>query len=265
MTDIFLEHLLLTVVLGLCLGSFATALVYRLPRGISMIEKERSSCPQCGRTLGVMDLVPVLSYIFLRGKCRSCKKPIGWRYITIELCTLLSCLAAFFHFGFSLPLIAVYFLLGVCIAIIFIDLEHMIIPDALNLSVAGLFILALILSALSGQIDFNQAQDIVTRALGGALLYGGLSLALRFGGEKIFKKESLGLGDVKFFAATGLWLGTGMIVLAWFMILAGGAGVILALFMRKWRADVQFPFGPALVLAFLALIFTKQVPIFQIM
>ncbi|MBI1216194.1 MAG: prepilin peptidase, partial [Alphaproteobacteria bacterium] len=141
-------HLALTVFLGLCFGSFATALAYRLPRGISMVKRVRSACPSCGHPLGVPDLVPVFSWLFLRGRCRHCRAPIGWRYPLIELATLFLCLVFLHRFGFSPPLLAVFVLAPLVVSIMDIDIHHKIIPDALNISIAGAGAAALLLTAL---------------------------------------------------------------------------------------------------------------------
>jgi len=244
----------LTVFLGLCLGSFATAMVYRLPRGISLIAKKRSACPQCGHDLGVRDLVPLLSWICLKGRCRYCGGFVGWRYPLVELLTLVFCLVFYFMYGFTVLGLCLFALSAVLAAIIGIDFAHQIIPDKLNLAVALLGGLAVLVAALA---SFNPPQFLTEKgleALGGAALYGFFSLGLRQVFLWVMNKEALGLGDVKFFAAAGIWLGLDATMAAWFMFFSGGFGVFLALFWRKWTGEKVFPFGPALVLAFVAVL-----------
>lgn len=234
-----------TVLLGLVLGSFATALAWRLPRGVSMISKARSACPACKADLGIPDLVPLFSWLALKGRCRRCKAQIPARYPLIELGTLALCLGFYFVHGFTWQTPFLFMLAPVLAAIIAIDLEHKIIPDALN---AAVFLLGLGFLA-AGKPDMQH----VTGALAGAALYGGGSFLLRFVFTLVLKREPLGLGDVKFFAAAGTWLGAAPLAAAFFMTLSGGFGVVLALAWKKLTGEEAFPFGPALVLAFVAL------------
>ncbi|MEZ0261261.1 MAG: A24 family peptidase [Alphaproteobacteria bacterium] len=238
------------ILLGLCLGSFASAMSWRLPRGISFVT-ERSQCPSCRATLGVVDLVPVFSWLFLGGKCRRCKAPIGWRYPLIELSTLLLCLLFLWRFHFSPALFPLLLLAPVIVSIIDIDLHHKIIPDGLNASVALFGFMALALAAVDSGNPPAYLSDKGLIALAGALLYGLGSLALRYGMMLALKKDPLGLGDVKFFAAAGFWFGLSPDALAAFMLISGLMAVFLALLWRKVKKELEFPFGPALVLAFL--------------
>ncbi|MBU6476255.1 MAG: A24 family peptidase, partial [Alphaproteobacteria bacterium] len=121
--------------LGLVLGSFATALSYRLPQNISIVTKARSQCPSCRHALGAADLVPLFSWIFLKGKCRHCGARIGLRYPLIELATLFLCLLFFAIYGLRPETAAVFALAPVLVAIIDIDLWHRIIPDSLHVAV----------------------------------------------------------------------------------------------------------------------------------
>ncbi|TAL35557.1 MAG: prepilin peptidase [Alphaproteobacteria bacterium] len=249
-------YLCVTVFLGLCLGSFATALSWRLPRGIS-VSFERSKCPKCGRILGVADLVPVFSWLLMRGRCRSCRAPIGWRYPLIELATLALCIAFYERFGFSPSTVLLFCLAPVVIAAADIDFSHMIIPDGLNLAVLllGMAVLAANSFSASDPPEFILAHG--ETALGGMALYGIGSLVLRQGGMALLKREPLGWGDVKFFAASGFWMGTNPEVLAHFLILSGTAGVVIALLWRKFHKEAAFPFGPALLLAFIIMLIAE--------
>jgi leader peptidase (prepilin peptidase) / N-methyltransferase len=253
-------ELAVTLFLGLCLGSFATALSWRLPRGVS-ISVERSRCPSCKRALGIPDLVPVFSWLFLRGRCRGCKAGIGWRYPVIELATLLLCLGFYARFGFSGPTLVLFGLAPVLVAMADIDLEFKILPDALNFAVGLLGLAALIANGFVA----TDALDFIERhfppALGGAGLYALTSVALRQGVKAALKKDPLGWGDVKFFAAAGFWLGPDLLRLAHFMCAAGLAGTVMALAWRHWRREAEFPFGPALLAAFV-LVLLLEPPLF---
>lgn len=247
--------LLATVLIGLCLGSFATALAWRLPRGESMVSKKRSGCPTCGSILGVPDLVPVLSWICLAGKCRKCGNPIGWQYPVIELATLALCLAFHFFFGFSVQTVFLMALAPVLAAMTDIDFRFRIIPDGLNLSLLLIGISVLFAGAFATGNPPGFVIEEGGAAVAGMAIYGLGSLALRAGGQAVLKREPLGLGDVKFFAASGFWLGPAPEKIAWFMIIAGASGIMLALLWKRMTGEREFPFGPSLLLAFTALLF----------
>lgn len=238
--------MIFALLLGLCLGSYATALSWRVPRGISMIKKERSACPSCDRNLGVLDLVPVFSWLFLRGRCRYCGARIGLRYPVIECATAALAGGFYYFFGPAAATLAMIFAAPVLIAIIDIDLHYKIIPDSLNLA---LLVLGGIVLALTPEADWADA-------LAGMAVYGLGSFLLRFVFMKIMKREPMGLGDVKFFAVAGLWLGAGVEKMALFLLLAGVLGTVLGLCWRRIAKDPEFPFGPALILSFIAVLFS---------
>jgi len=230
------------IFLGLVLGSFATALSYRLPRGISIIRVVRSKCPQCHATLTWKDLIPLFSWLFLKGRCRRCHAKIGLRYPLIELATLLICLLLYNVYGLEPRQLPVYLLAPIIVSLIDIDFQYKIIPDALNLALGAL---GIILAPMS---------DFATVA-GGIAIYGLGSLALRAVAMKIMKREPMGLGDVKFFAAAGVWLGLSLERAATIMIVAGLSGIILSLIWKKRTGEAEVPFGPSLVIGFMAAIY----------
>ncbi len=245
-----LAGLLLIIPLGLCLGSFATAMIARIPEGRSWIasrtKAERSACLHCGHQLNALDLVPLLSWLLLRGRCRYCRKPIGWRYPATECLTLLLCVAVYGAWGWTeqglVLLVAVPFLVSMLV----IDLDHMILPQLQVI----LLMLGLVFVFFSGP-----ASAIYLSALLGALVYFVLAYVLAKGGAFIFKREALGMGDVKFFAVAGLWLGGWS--LPAFMMLSGVGGVLLGLGWKFVVKTPRFPFGPALIFAFFVLLLSR--------
>lgn len=248
-----------TILLGLCLGSFATALSHRIPLNQSMVSKKRSACPSCGTDLGIADLVPLFSWLFLKGRCRHCRATIGWRYPLIEMATLLLCLAFYLKFGFSLQTVFLFMLAPVIVSMIDIDFRYKILPDSLNLSIFCIGALVLVSGAFESSNPPEFIMEKGMHALGGTLFYGLGSLALRQAGAFFLKREPLGLGDVKFFAVAGFWLGSSVEALGWFLILSGAIGTLLALVWRRFTKEIEFPFGPALLAAFIIILFWHHV------
>ena len=228
----------LVLMLGLILGSFASAMSWRIPRHESWV-RARSACTSCGHLLGVADLVPFFSWLFLRGKCRHCRAPIGLRYPLIELTTLILCLLVHATAGLTLPGIIMMLAMPFLVALIVIDLDHMILPDQLNIILFGLgvaFVLA------------NAPGTIVLAALAAAV-YAGLLFVMGWVMSRLLKKDAVGFGDVKFMIAAGMWLGLPM--LPAFLILSGLCGVAFGLIWKLAGRSAVFPFGPALILALL--------------
>ncbi len=228
------------LLVGLTLGSFVAAAAWRLPQGISLWG--RSACPACGTQLGVRDLVPVLSWLMARGRCRHCGARVSPRYPFVELATgalWLGCL-------YLVPEPAEAFTLAslgtVLLLSSLIDLEHRYLPDGLTALAALLAAVPLALG-LAGPLT----------ALLGALLFGGLSWGLRAVVSWRVGREAMGLGDVKLMAMAGLWLGPGL--LAPFLLLAGVGGLVFAA-VRRLGGDTapEVPFGPALVLSLMVLL-----------
>lgn len=246
-------YLCVTVFLGLCFGSLATALSWRIPRGIN-IAVERSKCPACNHALGIPDLVPLFSWLALRGRCRFCKAPIGWRYPLIELATLALCLAFYARFGFSASTIVLLCLSPVIVAAADIDFAHRILPDGLNAAILLLGVAALAANAGVSSDAYAFMTEKGLNAVGGMVLYALCALALRRLVMAVLKKDPLGWGDIKFFGAAGFWMGLDPEVLSHFMLLSGVFGIVIALVWRRIHKDPEFPFGPALLAAFIAML-----------
>lgn len=223
------------VLLGLLLGSFASLAAYRLPRG-ERIAAGRSRCTQCGHALGPADLVPVLSWIWSKGKCRYCAAAISWRYPITEIMMAGLFVLALMAAGPGLQAIALGLLALGLVILTIIDLEYQIIPDQLSLALAGL---GLAFHALPD----NRADALLSAGMGAVAGFG-IAWLLRTVFQRLKGREALGFGDVKFFAVAGLW--TGIDGLADFMMISGLAGIVFAAGWRLRGGDVVFPFGPAL-------------------
>lgn len=229
---------------GAVVGSFLNVCIHRLPREESIVNPP-SHCPGCNQRIRWRDNIPLLSYLVLRGKCRHCHTRISPRYFFVELLTAILFLASWLKFrDTSVPLAAIYWIvLAGFIAATFIDIEHYIIPNEITVggAVAGLAISALY-PALHG------AQTILG-GLGwsalGAFVGGGTLLVVAILGEKIFKKEAMGMGDVKLLAAIGAFLGWQAALFSVFAssLVGGVVGLTLVLIGGKeWSSRI--PYGP---------------------
>ncbi len=239
----------LVIFIGLVLGSFSTALTYRIPRKLSW-GAVRSACPNCKAVLGVFDLFPVISWCMSFGKCRHCSNKISYKYPAIELVSALLCLGIYWIYGFSIASLLMMACVPILIALFLIDLEYLILPNQL---VFILFILALLRLVYSYIYDFSVIlNDWLVQYIGGAIIYAGLTWAIGFVLTKILKRNSLGFGDVKFFLVSGLWLG--LYMLPYFMILSGSIAILFALLWKFFKKEDIFPFGPALIISFYVLL-----------
>ena len=234
-------------ILGLCFGSFATALVYRIPRDIPWIYDKssankacRSACPSCGHVLTARDLVPLFSWLLSRGKCRHCGKPVSARYPAIELATMLATLAQFHAWGLGAVTIPVLLSVPFLIAALVIDWEHMILPDDTNIALTVLAVIFVGLRVYNGE---PVMVDAALAAVSLTLLLWLVSFIL----SKWKGRPALGAGDLKFLPAAGLF--TGVAALPSFIGISGLLGVITACIKAKTHKSAEFPFGPALIIS----------------
>lgn len=226
--------------LGISFGSFLNVLIYRIPRQ-KKFSFNRSFCPHCEARIKFYDNIPLLSYLILRGKCRSCKKRISIRYPIVELLNGLAYVFFFWNYGINLHFFAFSFLSSILIAIFFIDLDFQIIPDLFT--IPGMAI-GLGISLVPGGIGI--IESAIGLVVGGAVLY--LIAEL---GDRLFKKESMGGGDIKMAAMLGAFLGWQKVVFIFFASAVIGLviSIILMFFSRELRAKRVIPFGPFLAIA----------------
>ena len=225
------------VVFGAVVGSFLNVVIHRLPRGES-ISFPPSSCPRCGARIRPWDNVPVLSFVLLRGRCRSCSARISVRYPLVETSMAVLAVGAWLRFG-PTPAFAAYFVfLAGLLAITFIDIDHKIIPDSLSLGGTAVGVAASFVTGVGWQAS-----------LAGALLGGGLLLAVALGYYAVTRREGMGLGDAKLLAAVGAFLGWQAVLFTVFVSSVVGAtvGIVVA---SLQRSDLRFevPYGPFLAL-----------------
>lgn len=232
-----MEIIILSFFIGLCFGSFATMASYRLgfDKPKSMIG--RSKCPKCNHILGIRALIPLFSYIFQRGKCFYCGTHISFRYPATELATgLFFAFTAYIIRNDYPNLILLNAYVVAMMILIVTDFEKLIIPDEVQIATAviGIF------------YAFSNGYQLVN-VLFMPFVMLVISLALKYGFIFYKKKDGLGMGDVKFFAASGFFLTPDLV--SPFFLISGLSGIATAIFWRFLGKGKVFPFGPAIALA----------------
>jgi leader peptidase (prepilin peptidase)/N-methyltransferase len=228
-------------VLGLLVGSFLNVVIWRVPRGESVV-RPRSACPRCGEPVRSRDNVPVLSWVLLRGRCRDCGAPIAWRYPVVELGTgvAFALVAAWAGPVWELP--ALLYLTAVAIALSLIDLDVHRLPDAIVLP-SIVVALVLLTVAAAGSGDWSA---LLRAACGGAALSAAYFVLV------IVYPAGMGLGDVKLAALLGVylgWYGWGAVLIGGFAaFLLGGVYAIGLVISRRAGRGSGVPFGPWMVL-----------------
>lgn len=255
---------LLIFIFGAAIGSFLNVVICRLETGEDIVKK-RSHCVQCGHVLAWHDLIPIISFLWLRVKCRYCKKPISWQYPLVEMATGILFVAIFWYLGFEtwnlfriFPLCSLLYVICSLIVIFVYDLRHYIIPDAVLFPAIGAALVYRIFDALA--INNPSAPPLNLRG-GWAGLYPYLFSALGAAAFFLFlvlitRGKGMGRGDVKLAFLMGLVLGWPNILLALFLAFClgslAGVGLIIA---GKKTMKSQIPFGPFLILGTMAALF----------
>jgi leader peptidase (prepilin peptidase)/N-methyltransferase len=260
------EYLAVIFVLGLLIGSFLNVCIYRLPRPGKSPLRGFSHCPRCQTPIKWYDNLPLLSYLLLRGKCRACRQPISFRYPLVELLTaLLFSWAAYQLTEWDYPqiirLVINLYLLGALVITTFVDLEFRIIPD--EISIGGIVlapIVSLLFPALHEPLAFLQFGNVyinsLMTSLAGMIMGGGVVYLIGFFGKLVFRKEAMGLGDVKLMCFLGGFLGYESIIFVFLLacIIGSVAGIVLWLITK----DHYMAFGPYLALGAVIIIFFKK-------
>lgn len=250
---------IITGVLGVIIGSFLNVVIHRLPLEESIVFPT-SRCPYCETVIAFYDNVPVLSYVMLGGRCRVCKKSISPRYPVVELLTALLFVAVTWRQGITpaLPFDLVF--LSALIALIFIDAEHMILPNAITYpGIVFALVARAALPYLLGRPYFDDLPGLMAGPLSdlpiwaaslggaflGALIGGGSLWLMGWTWEKLRGIEAMGLGDVKMMFMVGAYLGWRLTILTIFLSVLSGSLTGIALMMRRGKKDMQMllPFG----------------------
>ena len=258
-----LAFAILAGILGLLVGSFLNVVIHRLPK---MMERDwhaqcaelsgkqpgpapdynllvpRSACPRCGHAIGALENIPVLSYLFLRGKCRGCGAAISPRYPTVEALSGILCAYAAWHFGFGLQALLGFVFTAYLVALTGIDLDRQLLPDMLTLPLLWIGLVASLWHA-GGEAPPVAPRDAIAGAAAGYLFLWSVFQLFRL----LTGKEGMGYGDFKLFAAAGAWLGWQMLPLVLLLAAVVGAVTGIALIVaRRHGRGVPIPFGPYL-------------------
>lgn len=239
---------LFVFVFGAVVGSFLGVCIYRLPGGRSIV-LPASHCTACDHPIRPYDNIPVLSYLWLKGRCRDCGVKFSWRYPLVELITALLALVLFWRFGASLPAL-IFFVFTACLIVItFIDLEHQIIPDIITLPGIPLFFLAAVFILKIPLLD----------SLLGILIGGGTLYAIAKGYQLLCGRDGMGGGDIKLLAMIGGLLGWQSLIFVVFTSSLLGAVVgVVTILLKGGDMKYAIPFGPFLSLAAVGYIFFGQ-------
>ncbi|MHC1698480.1 MAG: A24 family peptidase [Geobacteraceae bacterium] len=235
---------------GAVIGSFLNVCIYRIPRDESIVFPA-SHCPECGNKISAFDNIPLISYLLLRGSCRSCGTRISWQYPVVELLSALLTLFLFLKFHLSPTFFVLYLFCMALVVITFIDLEHQIIPDSISLPgiVVGFISSFFIFDLYYASVILGWKNSLI-----GIVAGGGSLLLVAYGYQLLTKKEGMGGGDIKLLAMMGAFLGWKSIPFIIFTSSLFGSVVGLTLMaIRKKDSQLPIPFGP--FLAFGALLF----------
>ncbi len=247
------DPLILTVaaIFGLIVGSFLNVVILRLPEAGASVVYPASHCPQCQHPLSWHENIPLLSYLFLRGKCGHCGMPISIQYPLVELLMAVLASAVVFRFGLSPSALGFFFFSAALLVIICIDIRHQLIPDVISLP--GI----LLGFAFSFFNPIASWQDsLIGLLVGGGILY---VIALLY--YVLRKQDGMGGGDIKLLAMIGAFLGWQSLPFIIFASSISGSIIgLLAMRVQKTGGAARIPFGPFLsIAALLYMLFSREI------
>ena len=240
-----LYFIIVFFILGTVFGSFYNVVGYRIPKGQSILYPS-SHCTKCNHKLGPLELIPILSYIFLGGKCKKCKSKISCFYPVFEFLSGLLFALSYVVFGLSLNMLLSIVFISMLLIIIISDYQTMIIPD----SILVIFGLAIILI----KYFIVGYPSILYSLLDGVIAFV-FMLVLKLFGDFLFKKESMGGGDIKLLGIFGIMFGYIMSMFIVFM--AAFIGLPISIIILKKNKSHEIPFGPFLAIAAIIVLLTK--------
>ena len=238
-------YLIIFFILGTLFGSFYTVIGLRLPNHEDFI-KTRSHCDECNHQLSLLDMIPIVSYIMLGGKCRYCKSPIDSLSTYMELFTGILFALSYYVFGFSYELLIALGIVAMLIIISISDMTYYIIPDEVLIFFSILFIIINYL---------NNGWQTTIASIGSGIILFAFMFGIMLFGNLLFKKESLGGGDIKLMFVFGLLVNPllGLVVI----FIASVLALPISLVILALRKENLVPFGPFLLISFMFIYFTR--------
>ena len=231
------------IVLGALWGSFANVCIYRLPLENGVVSG-RSFCPNCTNLITWKDNIPIISFLFLKGKCRYCNKKISSQYVLVETISILFFLIIYFLYGFSITTLLLLILSLNFLIIFFIDFKHYIIPNVLTFSMMFLGFVKSFVPDLHPMFP-----NYLNSLIGGIFGYG-IIWSIIFFYKQVRKKEGMGLGDAKLLSAIGFWFGWFSIPFVIFLSsIIALLSVAPSLINKSRKFSSQIPFGPYIIVA----------------
>ena len=245
-------------ILGSLWGSFSNVCIYRLPNN-GNVAKGRSFCPNCKNKIKWFDNIPFFSYLFLKGKCRQCSKPISFQYFIVELLTAISFVLIFHIYGASITTLLLLILSIFFIIILFIDFKHFIIPNVLTFPLMVIGFLKSFDPNLNQTIFPNYINSLIGGLFGYSIIW-----SIIFFYKKIRKKEGMGLGDAKLMAVIGFWFG--WVSIPFTIFISSVVALILvipSLINQSRKMSSEIPFGPYIIIGcILYVTFANQIKYF---
>ncbi len=267
---------ILSFIFGTVIGSFLNVCIYRLPKEESIVYPG-SHCTSCNEPISFYNNIPILSYLFLMGKCSKCNSKISLRYPLVEILTGLLFLATVWSFGLSIETLFYLIFISALIPITFIDLEHMIIPNVITYPgiIVGILYNALKTDwdyglelinnfSLGMQSFFSLLSEVpILDSIFGVILGGGILLLIAYVYEAVKKRQGMGMGDVKLLAMIGAFFGWEGVLFVIFLGSILGSVIGISIIIAK-RGDLKYalPFGPFLSIAAVIYIFTGGFKLF---
>ena len=245
---VMMTELLLYVyvfIFGLCIGSFLNVCIYRLPEG-TFLKTHRSECPVCGEMIHFYDNIPVVSYLLLKGRCRYCNTPISIRYPLVELVTGVVAVSTYMKFGPSLEALIYFMFIAALIVVIYIDIDHKIIPNVITLPGIPIGFIA----------SFALTSITMEESIIGIIAGGGSLLSVAWVYRMITKRDGMGGGDIKLLAMIGAVIGwKGVIFTIYSASVAGTLVGLPVILLKNKNFRLKIPFGPFLSMGAISYIF----------
>lgn len=260
-------EIVIAAILGLMIGSFLNVCVYRMPRDISIGKPARSFCPACEKQIAWYDNIPLVSFVLLGGRCRSCGSAISWRYPLVEALTGLLFAVAVWKEGTAFAGVRLCLFAALMVGLVFSDLEERILPDEFTIGGAVVGVLLILwnppepaLSRVFLPESWPKPALALADRVSGAAFSSGAMWGVGYAYQKLRRREGLGLGDVKMVMMIAMFLG----LMATLQVLIVGSvvgsviGILYVVVTRKDMASYQLPFGTFLGAAALLIAFLER-------